>query len=163
MKDFEDRTGKQAYSQVPGNMKFKDYFLQMDEKQKSLWLGKRKYEMWKDGLVDLDKFIPPYPDRAFTVRELKERDKGSFDFAKTSSEEEHKEHRKKQLDRAKQNRVEREAKMIGARLIEGNKESLVCHTVAVLCLHVVADLANTPLKQGHDGKELHDVLLSKRI
>ena len=78
MKDFEDRTGKPAYSQVPGNMKFKDYFLQMDEKQKSSWLGKRKYEMWKDGLVDLDKFVPPYPDRAFTVRELKERDKKSF-------------------------------------------------------------------------------------
>lgn len=80
MKDFEDRTGQPAYSQVPGNMKFKDYFLQMDEKQKSSWLGKRKYEMWKEGLVDLDKFIPPYPDRAFTVRELKERDKKSFDF-----------------------------------------------------------------------------------
>lgn len=78
MKDFEDRTGKPAYSQVPGNMKFKDYFLQMDEKQKSSWLGKQKYEMWKEGLVDLDKFIPPNPDRVFTVRELKERDKASF-------------------------------------------------------------------------------------
>jgi hypothetical protein len=74
-------------------MKFKDYFLQMDEKQKSSWLGKRKYAMWKDGLVDLNKFIHPYPDRAFTVKELKERDKGSFDFSKTSSEKEHKKHR----------------------------------------------------------------------
>lgn len=77
-KDFEKRTGKPAYSQAPGNMKFSDYFQQMSEEQKRHWLGKGRYELWKNGNLDLDKFIPPYPDRAFTVKELKEMDKKSF-------------------------------------------------------------------------------------
>ena len=77
-KDFEKRTGKPAYSQAPGNMKFKDYFEQMSEEQKRHWLGKGRYELWKQGNLDIEKFIPPFPDRAFTVKELKEMDKKSF-------------------------------------------------------------------------------------
>ena len=77
-KDFEKRTGKPAYSPAPGNMKFKDYFEQMSEEQKRHYLGKSKYQLWKQGNLGLDKFIPPFPDRAFTVKELKEIDKKSF-------------------------------------------------------------------------------------
>lgn len=77
-RDFEKRTGKPAYSQAPGNMKFSDYFHQMTEEQKRHWLGKGRYELWKQGNLDLEKFIPPFPDRAFTVKELKEMDKKSF-------------------------------------------------------------------------------------
>ena len=77
-KDFEKRTGKPAYSPAPGNMKFKDYFEQMSEEQKLHYLGKSKYQLWKQGNLGLDKFIPPFPDRAFTVKELKEIDKKSF-------------------------------------------------------------------------------------
>lgn len=77
-KEFEARTGKPAYSQVPGSMKFKDYFLQMSEQQKRDWLGKRDYELWKTGQYEVEDFIPPYPDRTYTVGKLKAMDKESF-------------------------------------------------------------------------------------
>ena len=77
-RDFEKRTGKPAYSQAPGNMKFKDYFLQLDEKTQRSYLGPERFKLWKSGGLDLEKFIPPFPDRAFTVKELKEMDKRSF-------------------------------------------------------------------------------------
>ena len=77
-RDFEKRTGKPAYSPAPGNMKFKDYFLQLDEKTQRSYLGPERFKLWKSGGLDLEKFIPPFPDRAFTVKELKEMDKKSF-------------------------------------------------------------------------------------
>lgn len=77
-RDFENQTGKSAYSQVPGNMTYKEYFMQMDEKTRESYLGPGKYKLWKEGKLSIDKFIPPYPDRTFTVRELKEMDKESF-------------------------------------------------------------------------------------
>ena len=77
-KDFEKRTGKPAYSPAPGNMKFKDYFLQLDEKTRKSYLGPEQFKLWKKGNLDIEKFIPPFPDRGFTVREVKEMDKRSF-------------------------------------------------------------------------------------
>lgn len=78
MKDFEDRTGKPAYSRVPGSMTYKDYILSLDAKTQKSFFGPEKYELWKNGGLSLDKFIPPYPDRAYTVKELKAMDKESF-------------------------------------------------------------------------------------
>lgn len=77
MKDYEERTKKPAYRQVPGSMKFKDYFETMPEKQKKDWLGPGKYAEWKAG-KPIEAFIPPYPDKAYTVKELKAMDKDSF-------------------------------------------------------------------------------------
>lgn len=78
MKDWEDRTGQQAYSQVKGRMSFRDYFLQMSEQQKRDWLGPEKYKLWQTGKYDIKDFIPPYPQKAMTVKQLKELDKASF-------------------------------------------------------------------------------------
>lgn len=77
MKDFEKRTGKPAYRQVPGSMNFKEYFETMTEDQKRDWLGPGKYAEWKAG-KPIEAFIPPYPDKAYTVKELKAMDKDSF-------------------------------------------------------------------------------------
>lgn len=78
MKDFEARTGRPAYSQVKWRMSFRDYFLQMSEQQKRDWLGPEKYKLWKTGKYDIKDFIPPYPQKAMTVKQLKELDKASF-------------------------------------------------------------------------------------
>lgn len=76
--DWEKRTGKPAFSPAPGRMKFKDYFLQMSEQQKRDYLGPAKYKLWKTGKYSVDDFIPPYPNKAMTVKELKAKDLASF-------------------------------------------------------------------------------------
>lgn len=78
MRDFERRTGKAAYRRAPGQMSFRDYFLQMSEEQKLDYLGKAKYEMWKTGKFKVEDFIPAWPNRALTVKELKRKDQESF-------------------------------------------------------------------------------------
>ena len=50
----------------------------MSEQQKRDWLGKRDYELWKTGQYEVEDFIPPYPDRTYTVGKLKAMDKESF-------------------------------------------------------------------------------------
>lgn len=77
--EYEDRTGKSAFSTVSGSVTFKDYFLQMSTQQQKDWLGAEKYEIWKRGNLPLNKFIPPYPNKKLTVKRLKELDKKSFD------------------------------------------------------------------------------------
>ena len=74
MRRFEEETGKKAYTFGNGNMNFKQYFNQMSEKQKRDWLGAEKYEIFRKGNLSLDKFIPPYPDKTFTVAELRRLD-----------------------------------------------------------------------------------------
>ena len=78
MQDYESRTGKKAYSRAPGSMSFRDYFLQMSEQQKKDYLGPQKYALWKTGKYTVEDFIPPYPNKAFTVKELKALDQQSF-------------------------------------------------------------------------------------
>ena len=77
-KEYTKRTGNPPYRQVPGNMTFSEYFEQMPEKEKERYLGKGKYEIYKNGNLPLKKFIPPYPERMYSVKELKEMDKKSF-------------------------------------------------------------------------------------
>lgn len=78
MREYERRTGKKAYDRAPGQMSFREYFLQMSEEQKLDYLGKRKYELWKTGKYTVEDFIPPWPNRAMTVKELKLKDQESF-------------------------------------------------------------------------------------
>jgi hypothetical protein len=140
MRDYERSTGQSAYTQVSGGMNFKEYFQnEMTDQQRRDWLGPKKFEIWKRGNLPLDSFIPPYPDRAMTVREMKRRDQESFasiptpdkakallDFFKGKKSETqpqeltpHQLKRKEQLERARRNRAEREAHKIGANMIEG--------------------------------------------
>ena len=75
--EYEDRTGKPAYRSAPGSMKFADYFQTMTEQQKKDWLGRGKYAEYKAG-KPIDAFIPPFPNKAFTVKQLKEMDVESY-------------------------------------------------------------------------------------
>ena len=79
MRAYEARTGESAYTQVAGAVNFRDYFNNhMTEQQRKDWLGKERYNIWKRGNLKLDKFIPPYPNKKLTVKELKELDKSGF-------------------------------------------------------------------------------------
>ncbi len=78
MREYEQRTGKPAYTIVSGKMSFREYFENMSDEQKRDWLGKERYKLLQRGNLKTDDFIPPYPERNFTVKELKERDKAAF-------------------------------------------------------------------------------------
>lgn len=79
MREYERTTGQSAYTQVSGGMSFKDYFQnEMTDQQRQDWLGPEKFKLWKKGNMPLDRFIPPYPDKAMTVREMKRLDQESF-------------------------------------------------------------------------------------
>ena len=79
MREYERTTGQSAYTQVSGGMSFKDYFQnEMTDQQRQDWLGPEKFKLWKKGNMPLDRFIPPYPDKTMTVRELKRLDQESF-------------------------------------------------------------------------------------
>ena len=142
MREYERTTGQSAYTQVSGGMSFKEYFQnEMTDQQRQDWLGPEKFKLWKKGNMPLDRFIPPYPDRTMTVKELKRLDQESFasmptpdkakakallDFFKGKKREKqpqeltpHQIKRKEQLERARRNRAEREAQKIGAKMIEG--------------------------------------------
>lgn len=75
---YTERTGQPPYRQVPGGMTFSEYFEQMPEKEKERYLGPGRYEVWKNGNLPLTKFFPPYPERMYSVKELKEMDKKSL-------------------------------------------------------------------------------------
>lgn len=79
MREFENRTGKPAYTQSDGAVSFREYFTEnMTEQQRKDWLGPERYKLWKQGKLSLDKFIPPYPQKRLTVKELKKLDQESF-------------------------------------------------------------------------------------
>ena len=79
MRDYENRTGKPAYTQVSGGVSFRDYVENhMTAQQQKDWLGPQRYKLYKDHKLPLDRFIPPYPNKRMTIIELKEQDKASF-------------------------------------------------------------------------------------
>ena len=79
MREYEKRTGEPAYEQSDGAVSFREYFTEhMTEQQRKDWLGPERYKLWKRGGVSLDKFIPPYPQKRLTVKELKKLDQASF-------------------------------------------------------------------------------------
>lgn len=76
--DYEDRTGEPAFSQVPGSMKFKDYFELQDDHFKRDWLGVTRYRLYTKGNLSLNDMMNPQTDRLFTLSELKKRDIEAF-------------------------------------------------------------------------------------
>lgn len=76
---WEAKTGRKAYSRAPGSMSFRDYFERMSEQQKKDWLKPERYKLWKSGAYKIEDFIPPYPDKMMSVKELKALDKKSFE------------------------------------------------------------------------------------
>lgn len=75
---YEERTGKPAYNRAPGSMRFTDYLQQSTEQFKKDWLGPGRYDLYKTGKYPIETFVPPYPNKAFTVKQVKELDIESF-------------------------------------------------------------------------------------
>lgn len=80
-KDYEKRTGKPAFEQVPQNMSFSEWLKTKDDAYVQSYLGPARYKLYRAGNLPLNKFINPITNRAFTVKELKERDKAAFQDA----------------------------------------------------------------------------------
>lgn len=76
--EYEERTGKPAFTRAPGSMTFAEFFEQSSEQFKKDWLKPGKYALYKSGKYPITAFIPPHPDRAFCVKQLKEMDLKSY-------------------------------------------------------------------------------------
>lgn len=69
-KDFEARTGKKAYEQVPASLTFADYFKKQDDQFKRSWLGAKRFELYKDGKLKEDQIFAPNLGYMATAKEL---------------------------------------------------------------------------------------------
>lgn len=76
--EYENRTGKKAFEQVPGSMRFQDYFESRSEQFKKDWLKKTRYILYKKGKLSLNEMIMPDAGGFFTIAELKKRDIEAF-------------------------------------------------------------------------------------
>ena len=72
----DQREGK--IGQVDANTSFKKWFYDQDESFQRQWLGKSKFELYKNGEYSLDKFADPLNKRGYTLTELKALDDKTF-------------------------------------------------------------------------------------
>lgn len=86
-KDYEKRTGNQAFEQVPQNMSFEDWIKTKDDRYLQTYFGATRYKLYTEGKLPLHKFINPVTNRAFTIKELKERDIDAFKKAGLTPED----------------------------------------------------------------------------
>ena len=77
-KDYEERTGKPAFEEVPQNMSFADWLKTKDAKYIEQYLGKTRYLLYTKGDLPLNRFINPATNVQFTISELKELDIEAF-------------------------------------------------------------------------------------
>jgi len=71
MEEFRQRTNNSPYRQARGDMTFADYLKTQSESFQREWLGKTRFELYKQGKLSLDQMI--HPDKGFkrTVGELR--------------------------------------------------------------------------------------------
>lgn len=69
-KDFETRTGQNAYDQVPASLTFADYFKKQNDQFKRSWLGAKRFELYKDGKLKEDQIFAPSLGYMATAKEL---------------------------------------------------------------------------------------------
>lgn len=86
-KDYEKRTGRPAFDQVPQNMSFEEWLKTKDDRFLRQYFGPTRYALYKDGKLPLRKFINPETSRAFTIEDLKKRDKAAFRRAGLTGED----------------------------------------------------------------------------
>lgn len=77
-KDYEERTGKPAFEEVPQNMSFSDWLKTKDAKYIEQYLGKTRYALYTKGELPLNRFINPATNVQFTISELKQLDIEAF-------------------------------------------------------------------------------------
>lgn len=69
-KDFEARTGKKAYEQVPASLTFADYFKKQDNDFKRSWLGAKRFDLYQQGKLKEDQIFAPNLGYMATAKEL---------------------------------------------------------------------------------------------
>lgn len=77
-KDYEERTGKPAFDEVPQNMSFSEWLKTKDSSYIESYLGKTRYLLYTKGELPLNKFINPATNMQFTIAELKKLDIEAF-------------------------------------------------------------------------------------
>ena len=77
-KDYEQRTGKPAFEEVPQNMNFADWLETKDAKYIESYLGKTRYLLYTKGDLPLNRFINPATNKTFSLNELKQLDIEAF-------------------------------------------------------------------------------------
>ena len=78
VKDIPKDERKHLIGQLDANTSFKEFFEQSDEFFQRTWLGKSKYELYKNGEYSIDKFADPLNKRGYTLAELKALDQKTF-------------------------------------------------------------------------------------
>lgn len=79
VKDIPKDERGQLIGQLDANTSFKEFFEQADEFFQRTWLGKSKYELYKQGKYSIDKFADPLNKRGYTLKELKALDEKTFE------------------------------------------------------------------------------------
>ena len=69
-KDFEARTGKKAYDQVPASLTFADYFKKQNDQFKRSWLGAKRFDLYQQGKLKEDQIFAPNLDYMATAKDL---------------------------------------------------------------------------------------------
>ena len=77
-KEYEKRTGKPAFEEVPQNMNFADWLETKDAKYIESYLGKTRYLLYTKGDLPLNRFINPATNKTFSLNELKQLDIEAF-------------------------------------------------------------------------------------
>lgn len=77
-KDYEERTGKPAFDEVPQNMSFAEWLKTKDSRYIESYLGKTRYLLYTKGELPLNRFINPATNTQFTINELKQLDIEAF-------------------------------------------------------------------------------------
>lgn len=63
---------------VNSNVSFKDWFADQSEDFQEYWLGKKRFQLYKEGGYTIDKFVDPLNNKMFTLADLKRMDEASF-------------------------------------------------------------------------------------
>ncbi|WP_267530683.1 minor capsid protein [Acinetobacter oleivorans] len=70
---------EQLTGQLDANTSFKEFFKLTDDFFQKEWLGPKRYQLYKEGQFDFDKFFDP-EGRLYTLEELKELDERALKF-----------------------------------------------------------------------------------
>ena len=73
-----EASGKQAFKQLPGSMKFEEYLGKQSAECEKDWLGSTRYRLYKKGGLTVKEMMDPQTNRFFTIAELKKRDIEAF-------------------------------------------------------------------------------------
>ena len=73
-----EASGKQAFKQLPGSMKFEEYLAKQSAEFQKDWLGSTRYRLYKKGGLSVKEMMDPQTNKFFTLAELKKRDIEAF-------------------------------------------------------------------------------------